>query len=239
MNTVLPPSSPIPPVVDAITTRRSIRCYQANRPIERDILLALLRLAGQAPSNFNRQPWQFVVLDTPLGVAKINTLLREGLAQIEQTPKAEELFHFLDHVKHWLYPLEGSAAMILAFYKPAPERVDALISDIMESGSVQAYNPNLVSMSMAIQNLLLAAHAHGLGACMHSGPLPFLRHKVNRLLGLPDKLELAGLISLGYPDTAVAAVHEPATPRKPVTKTSRFVTDAELLVGNNGDKHGG
>src|SRR5262249_59955167 len=61
------------------------------------------------------------------------------------------------------------------------------------------YTPTLRGVGRAIQTSLLAAPAHGLSACMPSGPLPFLRGHINRLLRLPPQLQLAGLISLGYP----------------------------------------
>jgi nitroreductase len=185
-------------VLDGLcTSRRSVRVYRSER-IPREQLRALLDLATRAPSNFNRQPWHFVVADSPEWCTALNDLIKRALARVEQSDKADDLFHVLGHVKAWLYPLETSAAIVLAFYKPSPERLDEQLSSVLDSGDVTHYNPNLISLGMAIQNLLLAAHAFGLGACMHSGPLPFLRGAVNRLLKLPPNLQLAGLISLGF-----------------------------------------
>jgi nitroreductase len=197
------PSATAPPDASAFrelaSTRRSVRVYR-ERPVPRALTRELLDLASRAPSNFNRQPWRFVVADTPAWCDAVNELLRRAVARVEQSDTSDELFHVLSHVKAWLYPLETSAVLVLAFYKPSPEHLDEQLSTILESGGVAHYNPNLLSLGMAIQNLLLAAHAHGLAACMHSGPLPFLRGQINRLLRLPPQLQLAGLISLGYPD---------------------------------------
>ena len=179
-------------------TRRSVRVYE-ERKVARELTRELIDLAGRAPSNFNRQPWRFVVADTPAWCAAVNALIRRAVERVERADTAGDLFHVLNHVKTWLYPLETSAVLVLAFYKPSPEHLDEQLSSILESGEVAHYNPNLLSLGMAIQNLLLAAHAHGLSACMHSGPLPFLRGQINRLLRLPPQLQLAGLISLGYP----------------------------------------
>jgi nitroreductase len=179
-------------------TRRSVRVYE-RREVARELTRALMDLAGRAPSNFNRQPWRFVVADTPAWCDAVNGLIRRAVERVEESDTAGELFHVLNHVKTWLYPLETSPVLVLAFYKPSPEYLDEQLSSILESGGVAHYNPNLLSLGMAIQNLLLAAHALGLSACMHSGPLPFLRGQINRLLRLPPQLQLAGLISLGYP----------------------------------------
>src|SRR5262249_60254033 len=104
---------------------------------------------------------------------------RRGVGRRGRAATRGELFPVLNHVKPWLYPLETSPVLVLAFYKPSPEHLDEQLSTILEGGGVAHYNPNLLSLGMAIQNFLLAAHAHGLSACMHSGPLPFLRGHIN------------------------------------------------------------
>jgi nitroreductase len=203
-------------VIRALNQRRSVRRY-TERAVPRAQLLSLLDAAIQAPSNFNRQPWQFVVLDERDWIDALYQLLERGVAAVEARDTTGRLYNLLDHVRAWLYPITSSAAIILSFYKPSPERVDEEISSVLESGAIDRYNPNLIALGMAIENLLLAAHAQGLGACMHSGPLPFLRGALNRLLGLPERLELAGLITLGWPGEA------PERPRRrPLEKTVQF-----------------
>ena len=54
------------------------------------------------------------------------------------------------------------------------------------------------SVAMAVQNLLLAAHAEGLGACWMCAPL-FCAEIVCRALDLPADWEPQALITLGYP----------------------------------------
>jgi nitroreductase len=52
----------------------------------------------------------------------------------------------------------------------------------------------------AIQNLLLAAHAHGLGAVWLGGhPLPHLVHLLQGLLGLPSQVIPLAVVAVGYP----------------------------------------
>src|SRR5262249_10454669 len=144
-------------------TRRSVRIYRAE-PIPRERLRALIDLASRAPSNFNRQPWQFVVADTPEWSAALNELIRNAFERVQASERAADLFHLLDHVKTWLYPRDPRAALIRAFYTPPPERLAEQLSSILEGGDVPAYTPTPLSLGMAIQTLLLAAHACGLSA---------------------------------------------------------------------------
>jgi F420 biosynthesis protein FbiB-like protein len=54
------------------------------------------------------------------------------------------------------------------------------------------------SVALACQNLLLAAEAHGVGACWMCAPL-FVPELVRRVLELPGDWEPQALITLGYP----------------------------------------
>ena len=72
----------------------------------------------------------------------------------------------------------------------------------------------LQSAAAAIQNLLLAAHERGLGACWINaaselGYGPALREQF-----APDKGEFISIVTLGYPDH---------TPRMPARKPDRWV----------------
>jgi coenzyme F420-0:L-glutamate ligase/coenzyme F420-1:gamma-L-glutamate ligase len=55
------------------------------------------------------------------------------------------------------------------------------------------------SVAMAGQNLLLAAHALGVGACWMCAPL-FCPDTVAKALNLPPGWEAQGLVTLGYPE---------------------------------------
>ncbi|WP_050514429.1 nitroreductase family protein [Streptomyces rimosus] len=66
-----------------------------------------------------------------------------------------------------------------------------------DSGS---QDTGLLCVAMAVQNLLLAAHASGLGGCPVSS---FSRTAVHRLLALPHHLEPVLLVPVGHPAAPV------------------------------------
>jgi F420 biosynthesis protein FbiB-like protein len=63
------------------------------------------------------------------------------------------------------------------------------------------------SLAAALQNLLLAAHARGLGACWFCAPA-FCKETVREVLEIPDEVEPEALIAIGYP------AEEPSAPPK-------------------------
>ncbi|MEW6076033.1 MAG: nitroreductase [Candidatus Omnitrophota bacterium] len=63
---------------------------------------------------------------------------------------------------------------------------------------------DLMAVGACIQNMLLEAHALGLGACW-LGEILNRKEEASRCLGLPGGLELAAVISLGYPEEPLKA----------------------------------
>ena len=53
--------------------------------------------------------------------------------------------------------------------------------------------------SAATQNILNAAHAHGLGSCWVAGDKKEYAPKIGQLLGLPSDHRLISIIPMGYP----------------------------------------
>jgi nitroreductase len=68
---------------------------------------------------------------------------------------------------------------------------------------------NICAAAAAIQNLLLAAHAEGLGAKWRTGG-PATDPNVKQLLGLEPDQHLIGLIYIGYPETELAVKERPS-----------------------------
>lgn len=66
--------------------------------------------------------------------------------------------------------------------------------------------------SAATLNILLAAHAHGLGACWVAGDKKPYAAKVVRMVGAPEDYRLISLVSIGYsaekPETGKRALRE-------------------------------
>lgn len=56
--------SAYPQFYNLVASRYSCRKY-TSAPVDRELIMAILDTARLAPSACNRQPWQFLVLDTP------------------------------------------------------------------------------------------------------------------------------------------------------------------------------
>jgi F420 biosynthesis protein FbiB-like protein len=175
-----------------IRERRSIRRYQQDRPIAPEVLVALLDAATWAPSAHNRQPWRFCVVTAADVKEHLSAAMaaqwRADLSADRADPAATERRIAISHAR-----ITGAAALVVAALTmeemdvyPDPTRAQA------------EWTMAVQSTALACQNLLLAAHAHGLGACWMCAPL-FVPDLVRAALDLPAAWQPQALITLGYP----------------------------------------
>lgn len=85
-------------------------------------------------------------------------------------------------------PIVIVVALTLAEMDPYPD----------ETRTNAEYLMAVQSTAMATQNLLLAAHAEGLGTCWICAPL-FCPSEVRSALRVPEDWQPQGLVTLGYP----------------------------------------
>jgi len=198
---------------EAMATTRAVRRLRSD-PIPEAVLRRVLEAATWAPSGGNRQPWRMLVVR--------DAALKRGLrdlyqgpwgpyssrqrAQLERLPadsraRGLRALAAADHLADHLH--EAPAIVVLCFQ---PEL-------LMITDSNQA-RPSVVggaSLYPAVQNLLLACRAEGLGAVLTT-LLCAAEDKVRPLLGIPEPWATAAYVPIGYPS---GRGHGPLS-RKPV-----------------------
>jgi coenzyme F420-0:L-glutamate ligase / coenzyme F420-1:gamma-L-glutamate ligase len=189
-----------------ILTRRSIRRYQSDRPVPREVLEGILAAATWAPSAHNRQPWRFVAITTPtvrqdLAFA-MGARLRADLTADNAPPEVIEKDVNRSYSRITGAPVLVLACMTMADMDRYPDTKRSSAERLM---AVQ-------STALAVQNLLLAAHAEGLGACWMCAPL-FCPDVVSTQLVLPADWEPQALITLGYPAEEKQSTRQPPETR--------------------------
>ncbi len=178
-------------LLETILSRRSIRRYRPD-PVARDLIESLLTAAIWAPSAHNRQPWRFCVIDTPETIRALagamNARLRRDLEADGVPPELIEQDAGRSYAR-----ITGAPALVLLCLSMVDmdRYADA-------QRNLNEYVMAAHSTAMAGQNLLLAAHQAGLGACWMCAPL-FCPEVVRDSLTLPDDWQPQALITLGYP----------------------------------------
>lgn len=197
---------------EAIRGRRSVRRF-LDRSVPRTLICDLVKSASMAPSASNRQAWEITVvasLELRRRLAEVVKHRWDSLLAACGSDQIREIVSGYAHNFSWF----ASAPVVLVVSCYAPE---AFMVDLVGSPSVAADTAGMkISAAMAAQNLMLAAHAAGLGTCCLTGPVA-AADELRPLLGLGRRRELVCLIALGYP-----AEQPPAPSRKPVDEILRF-----------------
>lgn len=193
---------------DVIYTQRAIRYWQ-DKPVPRDQIEKIIEAASRAPSGSNSQPWVFVVVDDKATRGRLADALKaiyEGgplkdmIAQGEQTQdKTQRLM--MQGARAFFSGLAKAPVIVIpCLYK--------LTSPTPDPGSLEAGS----SIYLAVQNLMLAARALGLGTVMTTAHA-LIDGELREATGIPDNAYPVALIPMGYPDANFGP-----TKRKPVSE---------------------
>lgn len=174
-------------VFEAIYQRHSVSRVKAD-PVPQELIERLLAAAVQAPNHHKVRPWRFVVLQ---GAAREH--LGDVMAQSLQTRKPEATHDDLQ--KERQKPLRAPTIIAVAVDKPAIPKVSEI--------------ENVAAAAAAVQNLLLAAHAMGLGAIWRTGPAATDEH-VKTFLGFAPDQHLIGFVYVGYPEASSLPPQRPS-----------------------------
>jgi nitroreductase len=177
-------------IFEAIKTRRSIGKVK-DMPVPEDLIGKILEAGTYAPNHYRTEPWRFFVMRGE-SRGKLGAVLEEITRTENVDLEADELNRKAEKAKN--NPLR--APVIIAVGVEPSEKKNVI------------HQEEYAAVCSAVQNMLLAAHALGLGAIWRTGAVTY-HPKVKDFFGLTQKGELAGFIYMGYPDL---------TP-KPVKKT--------------------
>jgi nitroreductase len=210
-----------------IRSRRSIRKWQ-DRPVAEQMLVNAIELATWAPNGGNHQNWRFYIVLSKDTIKAIADSVQAGMSYFSSWPK-------MSHTRP--VPPPGSPP-------PAPRAPLGTAPALIAVGTSQATNPmdqaiakraptdaraaqmlkwattvdsRIQSVSAAIAYLLLALHQMGLGAVWMTGPLPQCKGEIERILKVPENMDIVALIPVGY------SAESPTRDRKPVSEVIQVI----------------
>ena len=156
--------------IEAIHGRRSVRSFRPD-PLKRDLIESLILDAAQAPPPFSGQvPWVFTVVEGTERIAGFDARALE-YARAHRPEGAGS--DWLDRPAFQIF--WGAPALII---------ISGPVGDCCR----------------AAQNLMLSAHARGLGTCWVGSPMPWLNTtEVRKELLLPADLAPVAVLCVGYP----------------------------------------
>jgi F420 biosynthesis protein FbiB-like protein len=177
-----------------LRTRRSVRRFKPD-PVADPLIETLLASATHAPSAHNRQPWRFVVVRDSFVKAQLANAMAEDFERDLRRDGVSE--DKIDAQVQRSRNRMTSAPVIVM-----------LCLDMSEMDSYPDEKRQQAERTMAMQSvaaaglqLLLAAHAEGLGGVWVCAPL-FAQETIQNTLKLSTNWEPQAMFYVGYPDSS-------------------------------------
>jgi coenzyme F420-0:L-glutamate ligase / coenzyme F420-1:gamma-L-glutamate ligase len=193
-----------------LRTRRSIRRFKPD-PIPKSLIDHILETATFAPSAHDKQPWRFVVVTTAESKTRLTKAITDKF-HFDMTragaPEKEIQERIAKTVRR-----TNEAPVVVILCRDVT-RVNAQPDEITQNVEIIMGRQ---SVAVAGLQLLLAAHAEGLGGTWICWPL-FATTEICSALDISTNWEPQGMVFLGYPS------EEPAAPeRVPVREITKYL----------------
>lgn len=168
-----------------LRTRRSIRRF-IQRPVPASAIERILKTATYAPSAHNLQPWRFVVVADSSAKNHLSKALTDKM-RLDMTIAGAPQYEIDSRAERSLRRIDEAPVIIL------------LCRDV---SAVRGNEPEEVTMAIqsvaaAGLQLMLAAHAEGLGSNWICWPL-YAQEAARWALELPESWEPQAMFFLGY-----------------------------------------
>ncbi len=180
-------------------------------PVPEEALAKVLEAATQAASAVNRQPWRFLVLQDPTVKEKIANYYRDAWNHAYGAAAAQNVSS-LDPANRRVLKAANHLAQHMA---EVPVLILVCVVGRPSTGA-RAASSRYGSVFPAVQNLMLAARALGLGTTLTTLHKEH-EQEIKELLDIPQDVETVCLIPLGYPEGRFGPVR-----RRPVAEVTYY-----------------
>ena len=181
-----------------IKTRRSIRRYK-EKDVPDELLENIIEAGRWSPSGDNGQPWRFIIVRDPETKKALGKIAAEG------SGRRFTAEYFTGRMQERFEGLKDPDKKDKAYKKLTSGEVSSFLANapviIIVCAKLDVWDVPYDS-AMATQNMVLMAHALGLGSCVVVAPVSDMRDdiKVMKLLKIPHGYKVIAPLAIGYPD---------------------------------------
>ena len=176
--------------------RRTYRDF-SDREVSDEVLTRVIEAAFKAPTNDHLRQLEFVVIRGRDKIARVIDPLEKNMAkfkdlvfEVDESGDKDKMAMFADALPKQQRMLMQSNLLILPFYR----QLQCPLLKPVEQSSLNYF----ASAWCAVENMLLAATAEGLGSVFHI-PVSDEAEKIKQIVGAPEDYEFLCLLTIGYP----------------------------------------
>jgi nitroreductase len=190
-------------VFEALYTSRALRRFKPD-PVPEDVIFQLLDAGIRAPTGHNAQDWRFIVVTDPDSKRKMQDWSERAWTTAFPAYQTDEAIDALPRTQR----------LSIRSVKDLAHTLAAVPVIVVVCGLKGKHSSPGGSHFPAVQNMLLAARALGLGGSIFNLPMVG-GDQLYGLLGIPENNEVYCLVPIGYPTDKPGPLS-----RKPVKKVA-------------------
>lgn len=181
---------------ETLEKRRTYRDY-SDKEVSDETLRKIIAAAFKAPTNDHLRQMEFVVVRGQKNIAKVIVPLAKNMAafeslvsEVDESGDADKMAMFADALPKQQKMLMQSGLLIIPFFHQ-------LATPLLHPTEQSSLN-YFASAWCAVENMLLAATAEGLGCVFHI-PVAEEANEIKSIVNAPGGYEMTCLLTVGYP----------------------------------------
>lgn len=181
---------------ETLEKRRTYRDY-SDREVSDETLRRIIGAAFKAPTNDHLRQLEFIVIRGQKNIAGVIAPLAKNMeafktlvAEVDESGDVDKMAMFADSLPKQQKMLLQSGILIIPFFR----QLSAPLLQPLEQSSLNYF----ASAWCAVENMLLAATAEGLGCVFHI-PVADEADQIKALVNAPEGYEMTCLLTVGYP----------------------------------------
>ena len=182
---------------EVLDRRRTYRDF-SDREVSDEVLNRIIGAAFKAPTNDHLRQFEFVVVRGRENIAKVIAplsknmeMFKELVSEVDESGDKDKMAMFADALPKQQKMLMESGILIIPFFRQ-------LTWPLLKPAEQSSLN-YFASAWCALENMLLAATAEGLGAAFHI-PVSDEADQIKQIVNAPEGYEFTCLLAIGYPD---------------------------------------
>ena len=199
------------PVMECILSRRSVRRFTADA-VPEDALREMVRAACAGPRGGGADLTRFIAVRAPETISAMREAVEARVAALREHVKSARARERFDGYAAHFALFGGAPAVVAVLARPYDSIYTRIVSKYVpedERPGQDLVDVASMTAAAAVENMLLAAHALGYGACFMTGPT-VAQAGIEAVLGVEAPWRVVALVPVGRPAEPPAPRDEPA-----------------------------
>jgi len=181
---------------DVLVRRRSVRQFESE-DVPQSAVEEIIKAASLAPRGSNVKNWHFIIVRDRGIKQKMLTAVKKKIDELAGRMKSKRAREdFLTYSRYFTF--FSDAPVVIAVVMKKYDSLSVRILARYDKDKEYSSTAGVQNVAAALQNIMLATTAMGLGCCWMTGPM-IAKKGLEKVLGVKGEDNLIALVPVGIP----------------------------------------